>query len=169
LKNFPLSALTRHLGISSETIPLFEKNLQIRKNGLFSLHRRQNSYYIIAEFRLDLFIVQHVAIEDPAGEHSLLVFRQNEASTDSNPLFTAATSEPYETWQYAARTLSTMSPTVSRAVWRFGKLGDGCALNYHVCESASERTTNQTCFPWSDHRRAEADFSNRSKWYFDSL
>jgi hypothetical protein len=74
LKNFPLSALTRHLGISSETIPLFEKNLQIRKNGLFSLHQRQNSYYIIAEFRLDLFILQHVPIEGPAAEHSLFGF-----------------------------------------------------------------------------------------------
>jgi hypothetical protein len=31
LKNFPPSALTRHLGISSETIPLFEKNLRSAK------------------------------------------------------------------------------------------------------------------------------------------
>jgi len=90
-------------------------------------------------------------------------------ATDSIPLFAAATSELFETWQYAARTLSAMSPAVSRAVWRFGKLWNGCALNCHVCESASERTTKQSCFPCSDHRRAEADFSNRSKWYFDSL
>jgi hypothetical protein len=65
--------LARHLGISSETIPRFDKNLQIRENDLFPLHRRQNSDYFIPELRLDLFIVQHAPIEGPAWEHSLLI------------------------------------------------------------------------------------------------